>query len=97
MPKGSQEDIKSADEVFNSYVSALGRVAHSWNTLQEALGELFWTVTEMDKATAFAVWYSTPNDRAQRGMLSAAIDAKMPDPFNTAEKPPKKRVIFCGC
>jgi hypothetical protein len=58
------------------YVMALGKVAHAWNYLQEALGQLFCAVTGLESDnTGQAIWHSTPNDRAQREMLKAAINA----------------------
>lgn len=61
---------------YEPYVSALGRVAQSWNALQEALAFLFSCVTEMDDSLARGIWYSTQNDRAQREMLRAAINVR---------------------
>jgi len=55
------------------YVTALGRVAHSWNHLHEALGSLFAFVLSKPIKTVAPIWYSTNNDRAQREMLRAAI------------------------
>ncbi len=57
---------------FEDYVSALGKVAHAWNYMQEALGNLFVTVAEIDHFVGLAVWFSTQNDRTQREMLRAA-------------------------
>ena len=58
------------------YIMALGKVAHSWNYLQETLGQLFCAVTGLEQDnTGQAIWHSTPNDRAQREMLRAAIMA----------------------
>ncbi len=67
------ENVVSAK--IQPYVTALGKVAHAWNTLQEALGQLFCTVTGLENAIGQAIWYSTPNDRAQRDMLRAALMA----------------------
>jgi hypothetical protein len=61
------------DAKMEPYVMALGKVAHAWNYLQEALGQLFCAVTEVDMDTGQAVWHSTANDRAQREMLRAAV------------------------
>jgi hypothetical protein len=58
------------------YVMALGKVAHAWNYLQEALGQLFCAVTGLENdSTGQAIWHSTSNDRTQREMLRAAIEA----------------------
>ena len=72
----SIEDIRRA---FDPYVAAVGRVAHAWNYLHEKLGQLFVAVTGADRGIILAVWYSTPNDRAQRRMLRAAINASAAD------------------
>ena len=63
------------DAKMAPYVAALGRVAHSWNYLQEALGQLFCGVTGLESVVGEAIWHSTTNDRAQREMLRAAIMA----------------------
>ncbi len=61
---------------FSEYVAALGKVAHAWNYLQERLGQLFVaTLPTAPHNILLAVWYSEPNDRAQRRMLRAAISA----------------------
>ncbi len=69
-------DDKLIEEKFNEYVAALGKVAYSWNYLQETLGQMFATVMRPALTpTILAVWFSEPNDRAQRRMLKAAIEA----------------------
>lgn len=68
----ADQEIKDA---FAKYVSALGRVAHSWNFLQEDLGKLFQSITDMDYQMASAIWYSTNSDRIQRDMLRAAVNS----------------------
>jgi hypothetical protein len=66
-----------SDDAVNAkmepYVTALGKVAHAWNKLQESLGQLFCTITGLENAIGQAIWHSTANDRAQREMLRAAI------------------------
>ncbi len=62
------------EKIWEPYISALGRVAHSWNHLQDALGHLFIVIANLDNTTGFAIWYSTQDDRAQRRMLRAAIE-----------------------
>ena len=68
----TDEEIRTA---FEAYTLAVGKVAYAWNFLLERLGRLFVVVTDMDRTVAFAVWYSTENDRAQQKMLLAAIVA----------------------
>jgi hypothetical protein len=64
-------------EAFESYATAVGRVAYAWNYLHEKLGSLFVTVTglEAGRHIALAIWYSPASDRSQREMLTAAIKA----------------------
>jgi len=64
---------EQTDPTYDAYVSAVGSVARSWNRLQEYLGHLFSVVTGLLPTTAFSIWYSTDNDRAQRNMLRAVI------------------------
>lgn len=68
----TEEQIKAT---WEPYVAALGRVAHAWNYLQEALGHLFAQVTGFDSQISCAIWYSSNSDRTQRQMLRAAIEA----------------------
>jgi hypothetical protein len=54
----------------------LGWLLYEWNRLQEALAELFRDVVSPDNSNVmFAIRHSTPNDRTQREMLRAALDA----------------------
>lgn len=64
---------KEIEGVWKPYISAVGRVAHSWNFLQESLALLFAAIMETERF-ALAVWYSSNDDRTQRHMLRAAID-----------------------
>src|SRR5665213_1757972 len=68
----TQKELTAA---FELYAVAVGRVAHAWNYLQEKFALLFVEVTGADRTLALAVWYSVSNDRTQRGMLKAAINA----------------------
>jgi hypothetical protein len=66
----------AVDAKMEPYVMALGKVAHAWNYLQEALGQLFCAVTGLEEMNiGTAIWHSTTNDRAQREMLRAAVNA----------------------
>ena len=58
---------------FEEYALAVGKVVHSWNLLQEKLGQLFAVVAGGNRPVILSIWYSTDNDRAQRNMLRAAI------------------------
>jgi hypothetical protein len=56
----------------------IGKVVAEWNDLHEALGELFGVILYPNEAIprkAWAVWYSTSNDRSQRQMLKRASEA----------------------
>jgi hypothetical protein len=67
-----REEITAA---FEPYVAAVGRVVHAWNFLQEKLALIFAAMSGADHEIALAIWYSTENDRAQRQMFRAAINA----------------------
>jgi hypothetical protein len=72
--KRATDDLVKAK--MEPYLIALGKVAHAWNYLQEALGQLFCAVTGLESDnTGQAIWHSVTNDRAQRDMLRAAINA----------------------
>jgi hypothetical protein len=76
------------------YVAALGRVAHSWNYLQEALGQLFCGVTGLETGVGEAIWHSTTNDRAQREMLRAAVLASTHERISTKLPKAKDDIIW---
>jgi len=84
IPTGNDE----TNIAFNDYSLALGRVVHSWNRLHERLAELFAAIGG-EREIPVAVWYSSMNDRAQRNMLSAAIEAtqSVPDLSKRLYKP----------
>jgi hypothetical protein len=65
---------------YETYAIAVGGVVYSWNFLQEMFGFLFSEVLGLLPNTAFAIWYSTSNDRAQRDMLRAVVLHKAPHP-----------------
>jgi hypothetical protein len=62
-------------EKFKPYVEAVGRVAHTWNQLQESLGQIFADMMGGGHSTALAAWYAVRSDRSQQTMLLAVIDA----------------------
>jgi hypothetical protein len=77
----SAPPLAEAEQAFNLYVTAVGRVAYAWNYLHEQFAALFARIIRCDDPrVAIAVWYSSTNDRAQREMLRAAIEASEPDP-----------------
>jgi hypothetical protein len=66
---------KAVMEKFQPYVEAVGRVAHTWNQLQESLGQIFADLMGGGHATALAAWYAAASDRGRHLMLKAVIDA----------------------
>jgi len=75
MAKSMDAVEKLVREKLEPYVAALGKVAHSWNHLQDALAELFFIVTGLEQLVAEAIWHSMLNDRWQRELLRAAVTA----------------------
>ena len=63
----------AVDAKMEPCIMALGKVAHAWNYLQEALGQLFVAVTGLEPHVGEGVWHILKNDRAQRDMLRATI------------------------
>src|SRR5215472_2706797 len=70
-----QDDAINA--AFDTYVSAVSKASHAWNRFQEELGQLFAVVAKGNRDEMLAIWYSANNDRAQRNMLRAVINAKL--------------------
>src|SRR5215211_6790047 len=57
------------------YITALGELVIAWNSLQEQLAELFWTVTGISNGRVpLAIWHAANSDRTQRQMLRAAAE-----------------------
>jgi hypothetical protein len=76
MDTGDKPIVEHLKDRFSEYLTHVGQVAHGWNSLQESLGMIFMTVLSgTDPQVSVAIWYSQPNDRAQRRLLRAAIDA----------------------
>jgi hypothetical protein len=81
------DDLEASEELlvdehfrqaFAPYIAAVGSVIDASNKLQQGISFLFLAVTGMSQQIGLAMWYSIQNDRTQRSMLSAAIDA-IPD------------------
>jgi hypothetical protein len=71
-----KQEIERAQQARKPYVIALGELVIAWNSLQENLADLFWVITGVSNgAIPLAIWHSTNNDRAQRQMLRAAVEA----------------------
>jgi len=75
----NEEDINAATIAFEAYYTALGKVAHSWNHMQEELGFLFCNVTGLNNVTGMTIWHSLRSDLAQRSMLRAVVEQKIAD------------------
>lgn len=60
-------------KIFKPYVEAVGRVAHTWNQLQENLGQIFADLMGGGHDTALAAWYAVRSDSGQRQMLLAVV------------------------
>lgn len=73
MPKIDYPTDKEIEKEWEPYIKALGRVANSWNHLQETLRHLFVVVADIDDSVGFAIWYSANDDRTQRKMLEAVL------------------------
>jgi hypothetical protein len=77
-PSAAPSDHEGLTAVIAPYIQAAGEVVHAWNRLQEALKEVFATVTKMPRPMAYSIWHSLRSDLSQRDMLRAAISA-LPD------------------
>jgi hypothetical protein len=86
----NDEEVDAATAAFAPYFTALGKVAHAWNHLQEEVGRLFCLVAGIDDHMGLAVWHSSKSDRAQRDMLEAALLTAALDE-DWAEKHPKAK------
>jgi hypothetical protein len=73
------EEIEAAEAALQPYLLALGKVAHSWNHMQEQLGLLFCIITGLDKTMGMAIWHALKSDRSQRDLIEAAIEAASTD------------------
>jgi hypothetical protein len=81
----------SADQIWaaeDAYHLAVGRLSYAWNHLHRVLGGMFAVVVAGDREPVFAAWRSVENDRAQRGMLWAAIEAASPERWKKTPKAP---------
>jgi hypothetical protein len=72
----THEEIDATTVTFETYFSALGKVAHEWNHMQEELGKLFCEVAGLDQSMGMTIWHALRSDLAQRQMLKAAIEYK---------------------
>ncbi len=71
----TKKESEVGSKALEPYLLALGKVAHSWNHMQEQLGILFCRVAGLDDIMGMAIWHALRSDRSQRDLLQAAIDA----------------------
>ncbi len=60
---------------FRPFANEVGWIAYEWNTLHEKLADLFADISTADRKMSYAIWYSVPSDRLQRGLLQVALEA----------------------
>jgi hypothetical protein len=71
----------SREKESQKYFDAIGRLASSWNSLQETLAMIFCNVcssagpSDQYNVTLLSIWYSQQSDRSQRRMLRAAVES----------------------
>jgi hypothetical protein len=80
--------VEKRQEAFDAYAVAVGRVSVVWNHLHQTLGWFFAMVTGGDGDLILAAWGSIENDRAQREMLRAAINAANSERWKQTPKAP---------
>ncbi len=79
-PSGQRKRLRT--KVFKPLAIELGWLTFEWNRLHELLGEVFACVMAEDPvhstfvATGLAAWHALTNERSQRDMLRAALDAR---------------------
>jgi hypothetical protein len=89
----SEEEVDASVAAFAPYFTALGKVAHAWNQLQEELARLFCLVARIDDEIGLAIWHSQTNDRAQRNMLEAAMLTAASDEVWVEKHPKAQQAI----
>lgn len=76
------ERKKLEEKAFRPLAIELGWLAYEWNRLHESLGEVFACVIAKDPNDGalihppLAAWHALTNERGQRDMLRAALDAR---------------------
>ncbi len=89
MAEGVAEKLRHLQDRASEYRAQVGLVASGWNMLQESLGKLFAAVlSSVPPDVSLAIWYSEPNDRAQRRLLRAAVNAGALSHTKQAQKLP---------
>ena len=87
-------EIEAYGKALESDFSALGKVAHAGNHMQEELGKMFCLVTGLDTSMGMALWHSLKSDRSQRELLDSAIRCRAADEEWAAEFPRAERAII---
>jgi hypothetical protein len=72
-------EVDGAVAVLEAYFSALGKIAHEWNHLQEELGQTFCAAAGLHSSMGMAIWHALKSDRSQRDLLDAAVRAAAAD------------------
>jgi len=73
---GKSLSAKQFEVKFRPYAIGIGNVVLSWNRLQDTLGLLFWWFSgRRSDMVMLKLWHTSNNDRAQRGLLRALIEA----------------------
>ena len=82
--------VTFSEAKFKPHALAIGQASLAWNSLNESLGTVFWTVAggSMLNWQPLAIWQSMTLDRPKRAMLLAAIE-KLPPKFS--EQYPRAR------
>jgi hypothetical protein len=75
----SDEEINVYAVTLDTYCTALGKVAHAWNHMQEELGKLFCLLCDMNLSLGMTIWHSLRSDLAQRQMLRAVVEFRGSD------------------
>lgn len=86
---GQPNKLDFRTDSFRPYATAIGEMALAWNDLHETLKDLFWSSLGVENGViAYAVWYSSKSDRAQRDMLRGlATTPAIGNRLNNTTKP----------
>jgi hypothetical protein len=88
--------ISKMREAEDAYALAVGRVSGAWNSLHQTLGGLFAVIIGGDHELLLTAWRSIENDRAQREMLRAVIQAASPERWKQTPKAPADLLWVLG-
>jgi hypothetical protein len=72
----SDSNMDELGKAIDEHAVILGRLAIAWNQINPVLCNLFLDIAHpANQAMGRAIWNAILNDRAQRGMLAAAVEA----------------------